>query len=134
MSSMSDYITKLESFPDLEVSIIRQTKINKVLKAILKLEVIPKEAEFQFKERSQVLLDKWNKLLNDVPLAPPPEPAPANGINGTSEAPAAPAVADAPNGVKKETAEPEAPKPAPEEPKAEVRASRSLRVVDLPSN
>ncbi|KAL2018871.1 hypothetical protein VTK56DRAFT_296 [Thermocarpiscus australiensis] len=63
MKLMSDYITKLEGFPDLEVSIIRATKINKVLKAILKLENIPKEEEFKFKPRSQALLDKWNKLL-----------------------------------------------------------------------
>jgi hypothetical protein len=63
MRLMSDYITKLEGFPDLEVSIIRYTKINKVLKAILKLDSIPKEDEFKFKSRSQVLLDKWNKLL-----------------------------------------------------------------------
>lgn len=85
---MSDYVTKLESFPDLEVSIIRATKINKVLKAILKLESIPKEEEFQFKHRSQVLLDKWNKLLA-VDGAPAPTPgasAATNGVNGSSEA------------------------------------------------
>ncbi|KAH8885174.1 hypothetical protein GQ53DRAFT_370691 [Thozetella sp. PMI_491] len=78
MEMMSEYIGKLESFPDLEVSIIRATKINKVLKAILKLENIPKESEFKFKPRSQVLLDKWNKLLADVP------PEAANGVNGAA--------------------------------------------------
>lgn len=118
---MSDYITKLEGFQDLEVSIIRQTKINKVLKAILKLESIPKEAEFKFKERSQVLLDKWNKLLSDVPLAPGPEAAPANGVNG--EAPAASAAAEAPNGVKKDAAASDAAKPASEAAKTEVGPS-----------
>jgi len=78
---MSDYITKLEHCPDLEVSIIRATKINKVLKAILKLESIPKEDEFRFKTRSQDLLEKWNKLLAaaDLPVAPV-----ANGVNGTT--------------------------------------------------
>lgn len=82
MKLMSDYITKLEGFPDLEVSIIRSTKINKVLKAILKLENIPKEDEFKFKPRSQVLLDKWNKLLavDGTPTAPAAE------VNGTSKA------------------------------------------------
>ena len=93
MKLMSDYITKLEGFPDLEVSIIRATKINKVLKAILKLENIPKEADFNFKNRSQALLDKWNKLLA-TEAAPP---AATNGVNGTS-AKADPAT---PNGVDK---------------------------------
>lgn len=63
MKQMSEFVTKLEGYSDLEVSIIRATKINKVLKAILKLSTIPKEDEFQFKPRSQSLLDKWNKLL-----------------------------------------------------------------------
>ena len=63
MKQMSEFVTKLEGYSDLEVSIIRATKINKVLKAILKLSTIPKEEEFQFKPRSQSLLDKWNKLL-----------------------------------------------------------------------
>ncbi|GJC92230.1 PWWP domain-containing protein [Colletotrichum higginsianum] len=87
MKMMSDYITKLESFPDLEVSIIRSTKINKVLKAILKLDSIPKEEEFNFNRRSQTLLDKWTKILagGDTAAAPAASvtPAPTNGVNGT---------------------------------------------------
>jgi hypothetical protein len=63
MKQMSEYVLKLEGYADLEVSIIRATKINKVLKAILKLNTIPKEEDFRFKPRSQTLLDKWNKLL-----------------------------------------------------------------------
>ncbi len=78
MNMMSEYITKLEGFPDLEVSIIRATKINKVLKAILKIENIPKEPEFKFRSRSQLLLDKWNKLLADG------APEPATAVNGTA--------------------------------------------------
>jgi hypothetical protein len=89
MKQVSDFLAKLETFPDLDVSIIRATKINKVLKAILKLESIPKEDEFQFKPRSQTLLDKWNILL-----ASDTTPVPAagssstntNGVNGTSGA------------------------------------------------
>ncbi|KAK8056678.1 hypothetical protein PG993_001905 [Apiospora rasikravindrae] len=97
MKSMSEFLTKLETFPDLEVSIIRATKINKVLKAILKLEGIPKEADFQFKPRSKSLLDKWTEILaNDTGAAP------AAGVNGTSAKESA-------NGVKKE-ASAEAPK------------------------
>lgn len=87
MKSMSDYITMLENFVDLEVSIIRATKINKVLKAILKLDAVPREEEFQFKKRSQTLLDKWNKLLATPPTAPTaPTATSTNGVNGTSDA------------------------------------------------
>lgn len=93
MKLMSDYVTKLEGFPDLEVSIIRATKINKVLKAILKLDNIPKEDEFKFKPRSQVLLDKWNKLLS----ADGAPAAAAGEVNGTSK-PASKA-----NGLKEKT-------------------------------
>lgn len=60
---MSEYISKLESYTDLEVSIIRKTKINKVLKNIIKLSSIPKEEEFNFKKRSHELLAEWNKIL-----------------------------------------------------------------------
>ncbi|CAM1507190.1 Fc.00g068310.m01.CDS01 [Cosmosporella sp. VM-42] len=78
MKQMSDYITMLENFKDLEVSIIRNTKINKVLKAILKLELIPREDEFKFKSRSQALLDKWNSLM-----AGEGAPSATNGVNGS---------------------------------------------------
>src|SRR5690348_4941494 len=91
MKLMSDYVAKLEGFPDLEVSIIRSTKINKVLKAILKLDNIPKEDEYKFKSRSQVLLDKWNKLLAV-------DGTPAAEVNGASKG------AAKANGVKKSEA------------------------------
>lgn len=80
MKQMSEFITKLEGYSDLEVSIIRVTKINKVLKAILKLDEIPKEAEFKFKERSTELLGKWNKILeSETPATVPVQ------TNGTSK-------------------------------------------------
>ncbi|KFA74852.1 hypothetical protein S40288_03504 [Stachybotrys chartarum IBT 40288] len=94
MKQMSDFITMLEGFADLEVSIIRTTKINKVLKTILKLESIPREEEFHFKDRSQALLDKWNKLMAGDATTE------ANGVNGT-EGPVA-SKADT-NGVKADT-------------------------------
>ncbi|OTB18363.1 hypothetical protein K445DRAFT_19923 [Daldinia sp. EC12] len=97
MRSMSEFLAKLETFPDLEVSIIRATKINKVLKAILKLDTIPKEEEYEFKPRSQTLLNKWNKLLATD------EAAPANGVNGASGS-SAKSGKGAANGVK-ETSE-----------------------------
>ena len=63
MATMSNFITKLENYGDLEVSIIRSTKINKVLKALIKLNTIPKDEEFKFKSRSVELLGRWNKAL-----------------------------------------------------------------------
>ncbi|KAK2610936.1 hypothetical protein N8I77_004322 [Diaporthe amygdali] len=98
---LSDYLVKLEQFPDLETEIIRATKINKVLKAMLKLDSIPKEEEFNFKPRSQALLDKWNKLLSEEgPASAAPEEA--NGVNGHSSEPPAKEEAKAGvNGVKK---------------------------------
>lgn len=106
MKMMSEYLLKLEGFPDLETDIIKTTKINKVLKAMLKLDNIPKEEEFEFKPRSQVLLDKWNRLLaQDVqPQSPPHD----NNYNFKS--------ADEPK------SEPAEPKSEPAEPKAKSKA------------
>lgn len=63
MEQMSNYIKKLENYGDLEVSIIRATKINKVLKALTKLNTIPKDEVFDFRGRSVEMLSKWNKIL-----------------------------------------------------------------------
>lgn len=85
MEPMSDYLAKLELVLGLTASIIRATKIHKVLKAILRLESIPKEEEFNFKTRSQSLLDKWNKLLADARAAIATATAStANGTNGVA--------------------------------------------------
>ena len=65
MPQMSNYIKKLENYEDLEVSIIRATKINKVLKALVKLNTIPRDEEFNFRKRSVEVLGKWNKILAD---------------------------------------------------------------------
>ncbi|KAF4620184.1 hypothetical protein G7Y89_g14637 [Cudoniella acicularis] len=63
MAQVSEYLTTLEGYADLEIEILQNTKINKVLKAVLKLNSIPKEETFHFKHRSQTLLEKWNQLL-----------------------------------------------------------------------
>lgn len=109
MKQMSEFVTKLEGYADLEVSIIRATKINKVLKAILKLNNIPKEDEFQFKPRSTALLDKWNKLLASE-HSTPGGGASANGIGSETKPNAEeikPSVTEPTNGVKEATEEPE---------------------------
>lgn len=48
---MFEYVLIFEKFKDFEVFIICVMKINKVLKVILKLEIIFKEEEFKFKLR-----------------------------------------------------------------------------------
>lgn len=124
---MSDFLSKLESVPDLEASIIRETKINKVLKAILKLDTIPKEEEFRFKPRSQALLEKWNEILAvDEPAASAPASAgatePAKAVNGTaakaSDTKGEPEAKAETNGVKEQSAASAEP-PKPEESSAE---------------
>lgn len=126
MRLMSDYIGKLEGFPDLEVSIIRATKINKVLKAILKLENIPKEPEFNFKSRSQVLLEKWNKLLSadSAPAAATAPAAEANGVNGSAKEENKDSAPSKTNGVKKEEKEKSAEPAAKEETKDEEATTK----------
>lgn len=64
---MSDFLSELETYPDLEGSIIRTTKIHKVLRQMLKLPSIPLDEEFHFKSRSAELLAKWNETLSNDP-------------------------------------------------------------------
>lgn len=85
MAQMNDHIKSLEEDPELEVSIIRNTKINKVLKAILKIDDIPKEETYHFKERSSKLLGKWNAILGTPAEAmPTPTEAAKPTVNGES--------------------------------------------------
>jgi len=93
----------------LEVSIIRATKINKVLKAILKLEEIPKESEFNFKDRSQVLLTKWNKILESeaVPTTSESGAVTAPTTNGSAPKELENGVSAKPEAKEPDTTEPE---------------------------
>jgi hypothetical protein len=75
MTSMSEYLKQLEAHEDLEAEVIKKTKVHKVLRAIIKLEKIPMEDDFNFKKRSNDLLNKWSGAL-----ATDPEPAAANGV------------------------------------------------------
>jgi hypothetical protein len=63
MAGMADFFSQLESYENLEPSIIRTTKIHKVLKAIVKLTSIPREEQFNFKKRSAAMLEIWNKRM-----------------------------------------------------------------------
>jgi hypothetical protein len=63
MAAMAEFFGQLEKYDNLEPSIIRSTKIHKVLKAIVKLASIPKDEELGFKKRSADLLEIWNKRM-----------------------------------------------------------------------
>lgn len=69
---MNGFFEQLETHKDLEPSIIRATKVHKVLKAIVKLTSIPKEEEYNFKKRSTSLLEIWNKRMEADGDVPPP--------------------------------------------------------------
>ena len=95
MPQMSTYIKKLEGYADLEVAIIRTTKINTVLKALIKLNTIPQDEKYQFRKRSLDLLSQWNKILGA-------EPADNEvGISGDKESKSTPTT----NGVHDEKSE-----------------------------
>ena len=82
MAAMADFFSQLEAYENLEPSIIRNTKVHKVLKAIVKLSSIPKDEEYNFKKRSAAMLDIWNKRMEADGDGPPPsataEKAPAS--------------------------------------------------------
>lgn len=68
MGAMANFFQKLEGHEELEVSMIRSTKIHRVLKMIAKLNSIPKDEEYHFRRRSIDLLAKWKNLLDsDLP-------------------------------------------------------------------
>jgi hypothetical protein len=79
MPQMNENLSQLETYPDLETSIIKATKINKVLKGVLKLADIPREEEFKFKSRCTALLGKWTTAMS-VEDSAPGEPAATNGV------------------------------------------------------
>jgi len=64
----------LEQYTDLDASIIKKTKINKVLKAILKLDAIPLEETYNFKDRSSHMLAAWAPALGLDPATAGAEP------------------------------------------------------------
>ncbi|KAL1990268.1 hypothetical protein VTN49DRAFT_6107 [Thermomyces lanuginosus] len=83
MEAMARFIARLEGYENLEVSIIRSTKISKVLKAIIRLNTIPRDEEFNIRRRAMDILAKWKNLLDsDVAAAEAKEATPqANGVH-----------------------------------------------------
>lgn len=74
---MAKFFDQLEKADDIDSGILKDTKIHKVMKGIVKLTGIPKDEEFHFKDRSAKLLDSWNKLLGES--SDKPRPSTANG-------------------------------------------------------
>ena len=112
MANMADYLKQLEAHEDLEAEIIKKTKVHKVLKAIIKLDNIPKEEEHRFKQRSAELLNKWNSALAsaDGESAEKTTPAATNGVKADDE--------------KSESAKAETPAVEKEEPKEETKETK----------
>lgn len=106
MANMADYLKQLEQHEDLEADIIKKTKVHKVLKAIIKLDNIPKEEVHNFKSRSTELLNKWNGALAtaDGESAEKTTPAATNGVKADDEKSES-AKADTPAVEKEETKE-----------------------------
>jgi hypothetical protein len=84
---MSEYLKQLEAHDDLEAEVIKKTKVHKVLKAIMKLESIPREEEYYFKQRSNDLLHKWGGSLaaESEPAATASAEPTANGAKPEDE-------------------------------------------------
>ena len=91
---MGEFFGQLEKYDNLEPSIIRTTKIHKVLKAIVKLASIPKDEELGFKRRSAELLEIWNKRMEGESEVAQKSDEKAPETNG--EAAAAPAASEEP--------------------------------------
>lgn len=93
---MAEFFGQLEKYDNLEPSIIRTTKIHKVLKAIVKLASIPKDEEFSFKKRSADLLEIWNKRMEGEGEAAPKSAVDEKAPETNGDAAAAPAASEEP--------------------------------------
>lgn len=80
MSAMSGYMAQLEELQNLEPEIIKETKVHKVLRGILKLGQIPRDEEFKITSRSQELLSKWGSLTAGEDAADEAAAPATNGV------------------------------------------------------
>jgi hypothetical protein len=63
MPNMNIRLGQLESYGDIEASIIKSTSISKILRSVTKPASIPKDEEFRFKKRSARLLKIYTKRM-----------------------------------------------------------------------
>lgn len=140
MKNMADYFTSLENFKDIDVTIIRTTKIHKVLKNIYKYpDDIPKDDEYHFKDRCATLLEAWSKMLNDDGDAQAEEEVKPNGSKSeareeekvddtVAEKPAADASKKEDGAANETSYKEEAAKDADEAPAAEAKDEKAADV------
>lgn len=69
MKALSLFLTRLEQ-ETLSAIIIRKTKINKVLKYIIRRDVIPREHELHIKERAASLLEGMEAIIHEEAIVP----------------------------------------------------------------
>lgn len=132
MGAMANYFQKLESHEDLEVSIIRATKIHRVLKMIAKLSSIPKDEEYHFRRRSIDILAKWKNLLDtDVPADEKEKEKPTtNGVHKEDSEEIAEATEKTEKAAEKEPEEDKEAKDTAD--KAEKEVTSELKDEDMP--
>lgn len=61
---MDELFGHLERYDNLELSIIRTTRIDTVLKKIINLTPVPNKDDdyYNFKKRSSIILERWKSL------------------------------------------------------------------------
>ena len=123
MPAMADFFSQLEAYENLEPSIIRATKVHKVLKAIVKVQSIPKDEEFNFKKRSAATLEIWNKRME----AETADSAPPSAV----EAPKPVALAEKKEEEKEEEKASKPDNPAPAEVKDESETKEGAEKVEV---
>ncbi|KAH8815881.1 hypothetical protein F5884DRAFT_829156 [Xylogone sp. PMI_703] len=72
MKHISEFVTKLESYVYVDISILNPTKIKQVLHAITNVDDIPKGEDAHLRARCQALIDEWSKFPSDehTPIIP----------------------------------------------------------------
>jgi len=64
MPELSKFLGDLETWENLTVDLIKDTKIHKVLKGVMRVDFeIPLEDEFHFKKRSEDLYKQWMEMF-----------------------------------------------------------------------
>lgn len=126
MEAMAQFFETLQQYKVLEADIIRKTKIHKVLRAILKLDIVPLDDKYNFKKQSSDLLEGWQKTLADEEGGTPngaKSEAPAASTEDTKSSEATPKATTLPNPTEPAATKAEEPAAVAEPPAAPVEAA-----------
>ncbi|KAH9940371.1 uncharacterized protein BXZ73DRAFT_42783 [Epithele typhae] len=65
MPALDELFTQVQTYPKMSMEYLLFSKIGKVMRHINALpdDKVPRDAEFRFRERSKVLVDKWHEIL-----------------------------------------------------------------------